>query len=93
MTNKSESRQSQNQHDFIYTIPDGRASFITQYLVAGITRVVTNILTVVVIFLVLFGGLWLAYTHLSTNVFLIILAVLMADISLGIILRFIHTHR
>ena len=90
MATKFESRKSEDQREFIFYSPDRWINFITQYVVAGITKVVTSIITVMVIFLVLLGGLWLVYTYLPANVFKIVLAVLIADISLGIIVRSIQ---
>lgn len=73
--------------------PDRWATFLTQVIAGWITIIVTAAITLVVIFLVLAGGLWLAYTYLPANIFAIILAVLIVDILLGIALRFFLSRR
>jgi hypothetical protein len=93
MTTNFGSRNSQDEQDFTYLEPGRWVTFITQAVAAGITSVVTIVITAVVIILLLLGGLWLAYAYLPTNVFTIILAVLIADISLGIVLRSVLRRR
>jgi hypothetical protein len=93
MATKFDSRKSQDQREIIFYSPDRWMNFIIQYVVAGITKVVTSIITVTVIFFVLLGGLWLVYSYLPGNVFKIVLAVLIADILLGIIVRYIQSRR
>lgn len=69
------------------------ATYIAKEIVGRITNVVAAAVTVVVTLLILLGGMWLAYLHLPGNIFYIILAVLIADIALGIILRAVFLRR
>jgi hypothetical protein len=48
---------------------------------------------VIVTVLVILGGLYLAYVYLPLNIFYIILAVLVADIALGILFRAVFSRR
>lgn len=93
MTTNFESRNPRDQQDFYYVVPGRWATSVAQAVAARITSVVTLTITAVVTILVLLGGLWLAYTYLPANVFTIVLAVLIADISLGIVLRIVLRRR
>jgi hypothetical protein len=93
MTTKFESRKTQNQRTSTYYFPGRWVTLIAQAVAIGITNVVSIAITVMVIFLLLFGSLWLAYTYLPTSIFYIILAVLIADIALGIVMRSVLSRR
>ncbi len=69
------------------------ATNLAQEIAGGITNIVATGVTMVVTFIVLLGGLWLAYTYLPENIFYIVLAVLIADAALGIILRVVFLPR
>jgi len=86
MTTNTGSKSNRDRREFYY-VPGSWVSYITQAVTEGITGVLTIAITVVVTILVLLGGLWLAYVYLPENVFYIILAVLIADVALGIVLR------
>jgi hypothetical protein len=68
-------------------------NYITYAVSGAITNVVVAAVTVVAIVFVLLAGLWLAYTYLPLHVFHIVLAVLVADIMLGIVLRALRNRR
>jgi hypothetical protein len=83
-----ETRKQGADRKFTYfSSPNHLATNIAETIIGGITNIVAAAVTVVVTLLILLGGLWLAYLHLPGNIFYIILAVLIADIALGIVLR------
>lgn len=93
MTSNSESRNTQDQRKSVYFLYGRWVSLVAQSVSAAIAIAVAAAVTVVVTVLVLLGGLWIAYSYLPANIFYIILAVLIADIALGIILRHWLAHR
>lgn len=79
-----------NSEDFwgsTYYIPGRWAAYVTHLIAVSITSFIAAIITLIVAFVVIFGGLWLAYLYLPVNIFTIILAVLAVDITLGIVVR------
>jgi hypothetical protein len=93
MKTNSESRRQDEHWEFGNYGSRRWVTYITQAVAVGITRIVATAITVVVAILVIIGGLWLAYEYLPVNVFYIILAVLIADIALGIVLRSVFARR
>ena len=93
MKNYSEERNQKDEWNDGYYVPGGWVAFIVEAVTAGITNVVTLALIVVVSILVVLGGLWLAYVYLPASVFTLILAVLLADIALGIVVRAVAKRR
>lgn len=87
MTTNSDARGSKDEQETIYSFSERLVIFITLMVFAGITGILAGLITVIVTVVVLLGGLWLAYTYLPLNVFYIIIAVLIADITLGVVLR------
>ncbi len=87
MTTNQGTEKPEDKWQFTYDIPKGWVSYITYAVSGAITSVVAVVITAIVIILVLLGGLWLAYTYLPAQVFYIILAVLVADVVLGFVLR------
>lgn len=87
MTTNSDARGSKDEQETIYPFSERLVIFITLMVCAGITGILAGLITVIVTVVVLLGGLWLAYTYLPLNVFYIIIAVLIADITLGVVLR------
>lgn len=57
------------------------------YVANLVTGSLTALITAITIVIVVLGGMWLAYTYLPFNVFLIIAVVIVADILLGIAVR------
>lgn len=88
-----ETRKRENQREYTYYFPDRWVTYVTQAVAEGITKIVAAAITVVVTILVILGGLWLAYVYLPLNIFYIILAVLIADIAIGIVLRVVFLRR
>lgn len=74
------------QHSHYFFLP-----FLAAYTAQKISGIITNIVavtvTVVVTILVLLGGLWLVMIYLPVNIVNILIAVIIADITLGIVLR------
>lgn len=93
MKNFSDANNQKDPWDKTYYVPGRWAVYITQAIAGGITSLLTAAVAVVVTILVILGGLWLAYVYLPANVFYIILAILMADIALGIVLRAVYKRR
>jgi hypothetical protein len=93
MTTNSSNKANADRKVSTFNVSGRWMKYITQAVAAGITSVVSSTITAFMIILVLLGGLWLAYTYLPQNVFLIILAVLFADIMLGIVLRSLFLRR
>ena len=93
MTTNYKARRPDDQREFTYNFSSRWVTHITQAIIVGVTSVLTSAITVVVTILLLLGGLWLAYVILPINVFYIILAVLIADIALGIVLRSVFSRR
>ena len=87
MTADSKSRRPKDKRERDYTISNGWVANIIQAVTAAVTGVLTVVVAIVVTIMVLLGGLWLAYVYLPLNIFYIILAVLLADIVLGIVIR------
>jgi hypothetical protein len=87
MKHKFESGRHEDQWEFIHFFPGRWANEFTQSITVWITGVVTTVTAVVVMILVLVGGLWLAYVYLPANIFYIVLALIIADVALGIVLR------
>jgi predicted benzoate:H+ symporter BenE len=54
---------------------------------------VTVAISLVTTILILAGGVWLLYTYVPAEIFNIIMAVLLADILLGITLRYLVLRR
>lgn len=88
-----ETRKRENQREYTNYFPDRWVTYVTQAVAEGITKIVAAAITVVVTILVILGGLWLAYVYLPLNIFYIILAVLIADIAIGIVLRVVFLRR
>jgi hypothetical protein len=88
-----QSRKPEKDRKYIYNFPGDWVTRITQAIAAGITNVVVAAITIFVTALVILGGLWLAYIYLPANIFYIILAVILADIALGIVLRAVFSRR
>ncbi len=87
MTTNNGTRKSNSSWEFGYNSTNRWVNYITYAVSGAVTTVVAAVVTVVTIVFVLLAGLWLAYTYLPSNVFHIVLAVLAADILLGIVLR------
>ncbi|MFQ5922679.1 MAG: hypothetical protein ACE5M4_07520 [Anaerolineales bacterium] len=87
MTTNNGTRKSNSSWEFGYNSTNRWVNYITHAVSGAITIVVAAVLTVITIVFVVLAGLWLAYTYLPLNVFTIIVAVLIADIVLGIVLR------
>lgn len=84
---------SRDQDEFVRFIPGRWAREVTLLVTAWITSVVSVAISAVVTIVVLLGGLWLAYVYLPINVFYILIAVLMVDIALGILLRYVFARK
>jgi hypothetical protein len=93
MATKSETRSPEDRREYAYYVPGPWVTYVTTTVALGITRALAVAITVGVAILVLVGGLWLAYTYLPMNVFYIILAVLVADIVFGMVLRVVLSRR
>jgi hypothetical protein len=93
MNTKDETGNPKYQWEFTYGIPSRWVTYITYAMAGTITSVVAAAITAVAIVLVLLGGLWVAYAYLPVHVFYIILAVLVADMLLGIVLRAVLSRR
>jgi biotin transporter BioY len=85
--------RSQNKREFYYYIPSSWVAQFARTLTKEITRVVTVAVTLVTTILILIVGGWLLYTYLPATTFNIIIAVILADILLGIMVRFIMHRR
>lgn len=88
-----ETSKPDDQWESTYYLPGRWVAYVTQAVAAGITNIVTLAITIIVTIFVILGGLWLAYQYLPVNVFTIILAVLIADIALGFVVRAILKRR
>jgi hypothetical protein len=89
MTKEFKNNYQQEGQRFNYHFSVKRVSYIIYAISAGITSVLTIVITIIVSFLVLAGGLWLAFTYLPINVFNIIALVVLADIVFGVAVRFV----
>jgi putative flippase GtrA len=87
MTSSNRTQESNSAWEFRYDSSNRWANFVTYLVSAAITNAVVVAITVIAIILVPLVGLWLVYTYLPLPVFHIVLAVLIADIVLGIVLR------
>lgn len=93
MTKKFNDNQQDEGHSFNYSFTTLWVSHIISTLTAGITMAVTIAITIIVSLLTIVGGLWLANTYLSRNVFNIVVLILLADILLGVIVRLVLSRR
>ena len=90
MTNEF-NNQPYNGREF-YDDSAGWVAQITRILTMEITWIVTLAISFVVTLLVLAGGVWLMSTYLPANIFTIIMGVILLDILLGIVVRFVVLH-
>ncbi len=93
MTTNNRTQKSNSPREFTYNSTNRWVNYITYAVSGAITNVVIAAVTAVAIFLVPLVGLWLVYTYLPLHVFYIVLAVLLADIVLGIVLRALLNRR
>ena len=93
MTTNNRTQKSNSPWKFTYDSSNRWVNYITYAVSGAITNVVAATVTVVAIVFVLLAGLWLVYTYLPLHVFHIVLAVLVADIVLGIFLRALRNRR
>ncbi len=89
MTSEFGNKNPQNGGEFHYYVPSNLVAQIT----ADVTSVVTVAISLVTTILILAGGVWLLYTYVPTEIFNIIMAVLLVDILLGITLRYLVLRR
>ena len=65
----------------------------TNAVIIAITRFLTMAITFAAAVVVVIGGLWLAHAYLPSTVFRVIFAVVLADVLVGITLRFFLSRR
>lgn len=93
MNTKNESNNQENYREYTVYLSGGYLISLIRAVTAGVTGVVTLFITVIVTFLVVTGGLALAYIYLPASVFNLIAIILAADILLGIALRAVLRRR
>lgn len=76
-----------------YYVPADWVADITRAVTLSITRAVAIAVALFVIVAVLALGLWLAYVYLPATAFRILALVLLADVALGIAVRFLVARR
>lgn len=87
MTTNNSTREPNKARRVTYVFTDRWVNALTYAISGAVTYAVAAVITAITIVLVVLGGLWLAYTYLPLNVFILIAAVLVADILLGFAAR------
>lgn len=87
MNKNNETREPRRRWTSVHVGRDHWLSLIAYAVTVAVTAAAASAVTAVTVVLVLAAGLWLAYLYLPGNVFSAVLAVLVADVSLGIVIR------
>lgn len=87
MTTNRTTPETKKARKYSYSFTDRWVSAFIYAMSGAITSALAAAITAITIVLVVLGGLWLAYTYLPLNVFILIAAVLAADILLGFAAR------
>ena len=93
MTSEFGNKRPHSEQEFHYYVPTNWVAQISRAITAAITSVVTVAISLVTTILILAVGVWLLYTYLPAKTFNIIMAVILVDIMLGIILRYLVVRR
>lgn len=93
MTDKFKNERFQSKQEYYSYIPPQWVAQITSAITDEVIRAVIVTVSVVTAILILAGGVWLLNTFVPPKIFNIILAVILADILLGISLRYLVVRR